>query len=159
METLESILAEHPFLKDFEPHHLKLITGCASNQRFEAGQFIFKEGQEANEFYIIRHGQVAVEIYTPDRGPINVLTISEGEILGWSWLIPPYHWHFDARAISLTRVIALDGKCLRDKCEEDHDLGFELLKRFAHVMEQRLQAARLQLLDMYGVHRIRESRR
>jgi hypothetical protein len=78
--------------------------------------------------------------------------LGEGEILGWSWLIPPYNWHFDARAVELTRAIALDGKCLRNKCEQDHDLGYELLKRFAHIMEQRLQATRLQLLDVYGNH-------
>ena len=77
-------------------------------------------------------------------------TVEEGDVLGWSWLIPPYHWHFDARAIDLTRAIALDGKCLRTKCEEDHNLGYELLKRFSHIIEQRLQATRIRLLDVYG---------
>ena len=152
METLEPILAEHSFLKGLESCYIQLIVGCASNVRFSPGQFIFREGEEANHFYIIRHGKVAVEIFTPDRGAIVVQTIGEGEILGWSWLIPPYHWHFDARAVELTRAIALDGKCLRGKCQEDHDLGYELLKRFAHILEQRLQATRLQLLDVYGTH-------
>jgi CRP-like cAMP-binding protein len=77
--------------------------------------------------------------------------LAAGEVLGWSWLIPPYHWKFDARAIEQTRALALDGKCLRTKCEEDHDLGYELLKRFAQIMEERLQATRLQLLDVYGL--------
>jgi CRP/FNR family cyclic AMP-dependent transcriptional regulator len=152
METLERILAEHPFFKELEARHLQLIVGCAANVRFDAGQVIFREGEEANQFYVIRHGKVALEIFAPGRGPIIVETLGEGEILGWSWLIPPYHWHFNARAIELTRAIALDGKCLRTKCEEDHDLGYELLKRFAHVIEQRLQATRLQLLDIYGIH-------
>jgi CRP-like cAMP-binding protein len=152
METLKSILAEHPFLKDLAPHHLELIVGCASNVRFDPNQFIFREGEEANQFYVIRHGRAALEIVAPERGPIMIETLGEGEILGWSWLIPPYHWHFNARAIELTRAIALDGKCLRSKCEEDHDLGYELLKRFAHIIEQRLQSTRLQLLDIYGTH-------
>ncbi|MEK6570694.1 MAG: cyclic nucleotide-binding domain-containing protein [Bacteroidota bacterium] len=152
METLEPILAEHPFLKGLESRHLQLIVGCASNVRFDAGQFIFREGEEANQFYIIRKGKVALDVHSPERGSIIIDTLGDGEVLGWSWLIPPYHWRFDAHAVELTRAIALDGKCLRNKCEEDHGLGYELLKRFAHIIEQRLQATRLQLLDVYGVH-------
>jgi CRP/FNR family transcriptional regulator, cyclic AMP receptor protein len=152
METLERILAEHPFFKELETHYLQLVIGCASNVRFNAGEFIFREGEDANEFYLIRHGKVALEIFAPPRGSVTVQTIGEGEILGFSWLIPPYRWRFDARALELTRAIALDGKCLRTKCEEDRDLGYEFLKRFAHIVEQRLQATRLQLLDLYGSH-------
>lgn len=152
MQTFEGVLAEHPFFKGLEPRYLQLIAGCTSNVRFNAGEHIFREGQEANNFYLIRHGKVALEIFAPGRGPIIIQTLGEGEILGWSWLFPPYHWHFDARAVELTRAIALDGKCLRGKCEEDRELACELLKRFAHILEQRLQATRLQLLDVYGVH-------
>ena len=152
MQTLEPYLAEHPFLKGLEPHHLKIIVGCASNVRFDAEQYILREGEEATNFYIIQQGKVALEIFTSDRGPITIQTIGEGEVLGWSWLIPPYHWHYDARAIEPTSAIALDAKCLRIKCEEDHDLGYELLKRFTHVITQRLEATRLQVLDVYGVH-------
>ena len=152
METLEPVLAEHPFLQGLAPHHIQLIVGCASNVRFEAGQFLFHEDEDANKFYIIRHGKVAVDIFAAGRGPITIQTIGEGEVLGWSWLIPPYNWHFDARAVELTRAIALDAKCLRIKCEEDHDLGYELLKRFSHIIEQRLEATRLQLLDVYGAN-------
>lgn len=149
METLEPILAKHPFLKGLEPRHLKILVGCASNVRFNAGQFLFHEGKEANEFYMIRGGKVAVQIQGAERGPITVQTIGEGDVLGWSWLIPPYRWRFDAKALELTRAIALDGKCLRTKSEEDHDLGYELLKRFAGIIVERLEAARLQLLDVY----------
>jgi CRP/FNR family cyclic AMP-dependent transcriptional regulator len=151
METLEPILAKHPFLKGLDPQHLKILVGCASNVRFNAGQFLFHEGEEANEFYMIREGKVAVQIQGAERGPITVQTIGEGEVLGWSWLIPPYRWRFDARALELTRAIALDGKCLRMKSEEDHDLGYELLKRFAAIIVERLEATRLQLLDVYKV--------
>jgi CRP-like cAMP-binding protein len=150
METLERILAEHPFFKDLSEPYLQLVTGCASNVRFEPEKFIFREGEEANQFYLIRQGRVALQIFAPDRGQITVETLEEGDILGWSWLIPPYNWHFDARVLELTRAIALDGKCLRRKCEEDHNLGYELLKRFAHIIEQRLSSTRLQVLDMYG---------
>jgi len=149
METLEPILAKHPFLKGLEPRHLKILVGCASNVRFNAGHFLFHEGEEANEFYMIREGKVAVQIQGGERGPIIVQTVGEGEVLGWSWLIPPYRWRFDGNALELTRAIALDGKCLRMKSEEDHDLGYELLKRFAGIIVDRLEAARLQLLDVY----------
>ena len=149
MQTLEPILAAHPFFKDLEPRYLQLVVGCASNVRFNPEQFICREGEEANQFYLIRHGRVALQISVPGRGPLIVQTLEEGDILGWSWLFPPYHWHFDARAVELTRAIALDGKCLRTKCEEDHNLGYELLRRFANVVMQHLQATRLQVVDMY----------
>ena len=151
METLERIIAEHPFFTGLEVRHIDLLVGCASNVRFRAGDYVFKEGSEANEFYLIREGKVAVEIFAPQRRPIVVETLGEGEILGWSWLLPPYVWKFHAHAMEATRAIALDGKCLRGKCEENHDLGYLILKRFAQIIERRLEAARFQLLDIYAV--------
>lgn len=143
-------MAEHPFLKGLPPEHIGLIVGCASNVRFDAGVYIFHEGENADKFYIIRQGRVALELFIPGKGPLTIQTIGEGEVLGWSWLFPPYRWHLDARAVEMTRAIALDGKCLRKKCEEDHGLGYELMMRVAQNFLQRLQAARLQLLDVYG---------
>jgi CRP-like cAMP-binding protein len=151
METLERIIADHSFFAGLESSYTALLTGCASNVRFEKGAYIFKEGGEANEFYLLRAGKVALELFEPQRRPIIVSTLGEGEILGWSWLLPPYQWKFHAHAIEETRAIALDGKCLRTKCEQNHDLGYELLKRFARIMERRLEATRLQLLDVYAV--------
>ncbi|HUI43971.1 MAG TPA: cyclic nucleotide-binding domain-containing protein [Terriglobia bacterium] len=152
MENLERILVEHPFFQGMKREHLDLVVGCAANVRFDAGQFILREGEEANEFYLIRHGQVALEVFAPERGSITIQTLGEGEILGWSWLVPPYRWKFDARAVELTRAIALDGKCLREKSENDCALGYELLKRFSQVMVEHLQAARFQLLNVYDAH-------
>ena len=153
METLEAILAAHPFLKDLEDRYLKLIVGCASNVRFEPGTFIFRAGEEANTFYIIRHGQVALEIDAAERGPIVVETLNDGDVMGWSWLVPPYRWHYDAQAATPVRAIALDGKCLRKKCEEDHSFGFELFSRFFPILMSRLQHTHMQLLDIYGIHK------
>jgi CRP/FNR family transcriptional regulator, cyclic AMP receptor protein len=149
MENLERIVTAHPFFSGMPTEHLALLAGCAKNVRFNPGQFILREGEEANEFYLIRHGKVALEVYAPGPGPLTIQTLSEGDILGWSWLVSPYRWKFDARAIELTRAIALDGKCLREKSETDCRLGYELLKRFSHVMVDHLQAARLQLLNVY----------
>jgi CRP/FNR family transcriptional regulator, cyclic AMP receptor protein len=152
MEDLKNILITHPFFAGMRPEHLQLVVGCASNVRFDAGKFILREGEEANEFYLLRHGKVGLEVYAPERGPITIQTLGEGDILGWSWLVPPYRWKFDARVIELARAIALDGKCLREKSESDYQLGYELLKRFSQVMVEHLQAARLQLLNVYDAH-------
>src|SRR5215467_5918800 len=152
VESLEGLIAEHSFLSDLEQRYVQSLTGCAANVRFDAGTYLFREGEPANHFYLVRQGKVAIEISAPPRKPIIVQTLSDGEVLGWSWLVPPYQWRFHARAVEPVRAIALDGKCLRAQCEENHDLGYELLKRFAQVITQRLEATRFQLLDVYAPH-------
>jgi CRP/FNR family cyclic AMP-dependent transcriptional regulator len=149
-ESLERILGEHPFFGGLEEPYLQLFVDCASNVRFNAGDMIFREGGDADTFYLVRHGKVALEASAPERGSVIVRTLGEGDVLGFSWMVPPYRWRFDARAMEPVRAIALDGRCLRSRSEEDHDLGYELMKRCTQVMEQTLQAARLQLLDVYG---------
>lgn len=153
METLEPILAQHPFFQDIEPDDRHLMAGCATNVRFSAGADLFREGDPADRFYLLRHGRVALQVFIPGQGRVTLETIEAGDVLGWSWLFPPYTWHFDAQAVELTRAIAFDGACLRDKCDEDHGLGYALMQRFARIIMQRLQATRLQLLDVYGVRR------
>jgi CRP-like cAMP-binding protein len=150
VETLEPLLTEHPFFRDLTQSDIGLLTGCAKNARFEAGQVIFREGEDADQFYLIRNGKVALEVFTPGRGSAPILTLGAGDVLGWSWLIPPYKWRFDARAIETTRAFTLDGKCLRGKCDNDPRLGYELLKRVAAIIADRLHATRLQMLDVYG---------
>jgi len=149
METLESVLKEHRFFEGFPSKHFQLILGCGSNVRFEGGQFVFREGEEANKFYFIRQGKVALQIISERRGPLTVMTLGDGDILGWSWLFPDERWKFTARTLEPTRVVAFDGQCLRDKAEEDHSLGYELLKRFARIIAGRLEATRLQLINVY----------
>jgi len=150
IHSLESVIKEHPFFADMPDRHLEFITGCAKNVQFAEGQIIFHEGDPANEFYFIREGLVAVDLLIPTRGATTIQTVGEGEIVGWSWVSPPYQWHFGGRALQRTRALAFDAKCLRNKCEEDHDLGYEVLSRFVSVISARLDATRLQLLDIYG---------
>ena len=150
MENLESIIEEHPFFQGMRKEHLDLLVGCATNVRYEPGKYILREGEEAHQFFLIRYGRAALELATPNKGPMIIETLSEGDILGWSWLVPPYQWHYDARAVELTRMIALDGRCLRRKIESDHDLGYEVLRRFSEIMVRRFQNTRLQLMDIYG---------
>lgn len=152
IETLERLIGEHPFFNGMAEQHLRFVAGCAKNIRFDEGQIIFREGDEADQFYFIREGLIAVELVVPPRGFTTLQTLGAGEMLGWSWLLPPYRWQFGARALEQTHALAFDGKCLRNKCEQDHDLGYEILKRFTHVISERLDTTRLQLLDLYGTH-------
>jgi CRP-like cAMP-binding protein len=152
MENLESILAEHPFFKELEPKYLQLVLESAKRVRFEADQYISREGDPADFFYLLLEGKVGIEVNIPHRGAITIQTINAGEILGWSWLIPPYKIRLTAKSYGVTHAIALDGKFLRKKCDEDHHLGYEFYKRFTDIIVQRLQASRLQLLDVYGVN-------
>jgi CRP-like cAMP-binding protein len=149
METLELMLAEHPFFIGMEEQHLQRLAECARNVHFENEDVIFHEGDEAKMFYLIRAGKVALQLFADRRGPLTILTLQEGDVLGWSWLASPYHWKFTARALETTHAISLDGRCIREKAETDHDLGYELLKRFVHVIEERVQATSLQLLNVY----------
>ncbi len=149
LEDPELFMKDHPFLQGLKPEFMQTLVGCARPVTFEAGQTIFREGQDANEFFLIRRGAIAVQIYSPQKGAIVIETLKEGDVLGWSWLVPPYKWRFDAQALEVTRAIGLNGACLRGKCDENPALGYELLKRFSVVFSQRLQATRFQLLDVY----------
>ena len=149
IKDMESIIKDHAFFQGLSPDYIKLIAGCSSNARFNAGDNIYRNGDPADWFYIIRQGKVALELWSPERGPITIQTVSDGDVFGWSWLFPPYKWHMDARAVELTRVFKLDGKCLRTKCDKDHSLGYELMKRFSSIIADRLEATRIQLLDIY----------
>lgn len=150
MTRLERIIGEHPFFAGLEDAHIQLLGGCARNVRFDAGAYLFREGEPADWFYLLREGRVVLEIQAPVKGPVAFETLNEGDVLGASWLVPPYRWSFDARAVSDVRALALDGACLRGKCDQDHHLGYALMTRFVPVMIQRLQATRMQILDLYG---------
>lgn len=152
IHTLEHIIAEHEFFRGLADRHIRFITGCAMNTRFEKGHAIFREGEEAHQFYLVREGLVAIELAVPDEGFTTLQTAGPNEVLGWSWLFPPYRWRFGARATEPTLALVFDGKCLRAKCEKDHELGHELFKRFTYVIAQRLEAARAQLVGMHAVH-------
>jgi CRP-like cAMP-binding protein len=126
-----------------------LIAGCARNAVFSDRSFLFREGAPAETFYLIREGAVALEITAPG-GVLTVQTVGAGEVAGFSWLLRPHRWQFDGRAVGRVHAVELDGACLRAKCDADPRLGYDLMRRFASLATRRLQAARLQLLDVYG---------
>jgi CRP/FNR family transcriptional regulator, cyclic AMP receptor protein len=151
MRTFEELLEEHPFFQGLTPQHLHIVGNCAAEDSYEPGSYIFREGEHAEHFYAIRKGKVALEIVAPPRGPATIETTEAGEALGWSWFFPPYRWRFSARVVEPTQALVLDGVCLRAKCEEDPEVGYEFLKRLAQIVVHRLQMTRLQLLDIYAV--------
>jgi len=151
METIEPILAAHPFFKDLAPRHLKLLAECASKVSFPAGQYLFHENEEASLFYVVYHGRVALEVFAGARGPLTIRTLEAGEVLGWLWFVKPYHWRFEARALELTRALALDVRQVALRCEENHELGYTLLKAYSHMLAVHFRVTFLQLLDIYGI--------
>ncbi len=151
-ETTDRVIAETlavaPFLDGMSAGHLGIMAECAMPGSFLGGEMIFREGDVANRFYLIREGSVALESRVGESNPIQIQTIGPGEVLGWSWLFPPYLWHFDARAVEPVKVLFIYGSRLREYCEDDHDFGYELVKRMAEVMVRRLQATSWQLFEI-----------
>ncbi len=145
-QAVEAVLAGHVFLRGLSPAHLRLLADNAMRMHFAPGEVIFREGDPANRFYLIERGSVALEAQAKDEAPVVMQTVGAGDVLGWSWLFPPYYWHYGARAVEPTTAIFLYGTRLRETCEQDHDLGYELMKRIAQVVIQRLQTTRGQLL-------------
>ena len=143
-------LAAHPFFEGLDNASVEELAGCASNEHIRAGQYLFREGGPADHFYVVMHGRIGLELFSPGRGPQVLDSVGEGEVLDWPWLIPPYRWMSDARAVVPTSVVSLDSACLRRKCEADPRLGYALVQRVAQVMSNRLQATRVRLLDVYG---------
>ena len=154
MRSIAELTAESPALAGLAARDLELIAGCGANVHFAAGEPLFRAGEAAERFYVIRHGAVALELSVPQHEPVTIETLHDGELLGWSWLFEPHRWMFDAHALESTSAIEFDGACLRGKCESDHELGYQLMRCFAAVLTARLQATRLQLLDVYGDHRV-----
>ncbi len=150
MRGIDQLLREHPFFVGLDDDALTLLAGCAANRHLRPGEYLYREGDPAETFFVIRHGRVALEAPTPSAGALVVETADDGEVLGWSWLVPPHRWQWDARVVEPTSVVVFDGTCLRGKCDEDPHLGYALLQRVAQVMLARLQAARVRLLDLYG---------
>jgi CRP/FNR family cyclic AMP-dependent transcriptional regulator len=147
---IEHVVKDHPFFEGMQKESVNELVGCASDIHFNAGEMVFRHAEPANHFYIITAGRVAVEIESSDRGVITIQTIHPGSVLGWSWLFPPYVWHYDARASEVTDAITFDARCLVGKCENNPALGYDLMKRFSAVLVERLKATQLQLMDMYG---------
>lgn len=150
METPEQILAKHPFFKGIAAEHIHAIAKHAKIEQCKEGDILFREGGDATKFYLVIKGKVAIETFTPHRGLMTIQTVEDGEMMGWSWLVPPFKYKFGARVVEKTELAVLDGENLRHHCDKNPALGYELLKRIVHVFTQRLEQTRLQVMDIYG---------
>ena len=148
-QELLAALSANLFLSGLAERHMAALAACSTNVSVGTDQLLGREGELADAFYLIQFGHVALEIHTPNRGAVRIQTVGPGEPVGWSWLVPPHRWQFDARAVEPIQAIAINGHALREKCEQDHELGYQLLKRLVTVISRRLAATRLQLLDIY----------
>jgi len=145
---LRTRVGAHPFLAEMEPHHLDLLASCASMKQFWEGEVIFRAGELANGFYLIENGSVALEDWVSEHGPTMIDTLVAGEPMGWSWIFPPYTWHFSARAIEPTTALFFNADRLHKYCNEDLTLGHELFKRMSQVMVRRLQKSRSKMIEL-----------
>jgi CRP-like cAMP-binding protein len=139
-----------PFFAGMNPKHIDLLRQASMYSEFGSGDVIFREGSPANGFYLIDQGKVALEADMNGEGLVQIGVVKSGEPLGWSWLFPPHIWHFHARALKRTTATYFDAEVLRQLCESDHDLGYELMRRVSQVMLGRLQATRDKLLKLHG---------
>jgi CRP-like cAMP-binding protein len=144
------LLHAHPFLAGMTPQQLDRIARWGHRSLFHAGARVFSEGGKAERFWLIREGQIALDVHVPGRGDVVIETLGPGAVLGWSWLFPPHRWQFGATAVAQTLTVELDGAGVRRLCEEDPEIGSELYRRFMAVVVDRLQATRLRLLDLYN---------
>ena len=152
IEGLEKIVGGHALFAGLGTEFLELVAGCAKNVRFKTGEYLYHEGADSNEIFLIREGHVALELGAPGHGRMTFLTAGPDSVVGLAWLVPPYRWTYDARAQDDVRAISLDATCLRNKCDADPALGYEVMQRFMPTIVQRLHDTRMQLLDVYGKH-------
>jgi CRP-like cAMP-binding protein len=143
--------SRHPFVAGITPEMVEELAGCIVGlESWDSDEVVFRSGGPADRCYLIRTGEVAIEVHSPGAGSRILQTVSRGEVLGWSWLFEPHRWAFDARVLTPTEAIVLDGRKVRECIAEHTELGFEVMTRFAELIAERLRATRLQLLDLYA---------
>ena len=148
--SMAELVAAHPLFAGLPGDAVAEAAACARNVAFAPGALLLAEDDPADTFFLVRRGRVAIEVHSPAGGPIVIETLGPDAVVGWSWLVPPYRWHFDARAVGPVGAIGVDGACLRAKAESNPELGYALMKRVAAVLLERLQMTRVRLLDLYG---------
>lgn len=148
-ENLTNYLASHTIFTGLAPEHLEILTQYAQEKVFPEGELLFKQDDKAEHFFIVREGAVTVEVPSIYGPPLEVQTIGPGEVLGWSWLIPPYTWAFEANADTESTVLVFDGKPVLARCEKQPEFGYALMKQFAGLMSERLAKARIKMMESW----------
>jgi CRP-like cAMP-binding protein len=150
MKIMELAIAQHPFFHGLPAEDIRSVAAQAAILSFQEGELLFKEGEDADKFYLVIKGKVAVESHSPDKGAVRIQTIEDGEMLGWSWLVAPYQYRFGAKVVTQTELIVINGKQLRVQCEKEPVLGYEMMKRMVRAIAARLELTRQMFMDIYG---------
>ena len=147
---MRDVFHNHDFFKNLPNDFIEELIQIAHLKSYKAGEYIFKEGGKAEHFFIILSGQINLELHAPSQKPIIVQSLKGEEILGWSWMYPPYEWTYDAHAVRDGQMFMIEGKALSELCEKNPECGYRLMHKFSEMMIQRLKSARIQLLDLFG---------
>lgn len=147
---IKEYLSAEKFFSGLSPEFIGFLAGCATERQIAPDQVLFPLGEHANRFYLIRSGNICIEIPAIMGPALKVQSLGAGQVLGWSWLIPPYKWNFQARAEVQAKLLEFDGEEVLARCEEDPKFGYELLKRFASLMSERLEAARQSMMEQWN---------
>ena len=150
IEVTAAALATHPFLHGMPRDQLGVLAGISSDIRFPARHRIFEDGGNATRFWLIQSGHVSLDLHVPGEGPVVIETIGMGELLGWSWLFPPFKWAFGAVAATPVEAFEFDAPAVREACAADPGLGYELNQRITRVLAERLRATRVRLISRSG---------
>jgi CRP-like cAMP-binding protein len=149
IQSIRELLGAQPVLAELEQEDLDLMATCGHLAVVAADGSLAREGEAAEQFFVLRAGRVALEIAAP-TGPLIVETLEAGDLVGWSWIFPPHRWVYDVVVVEQARVVVIDAACLRAKCDSEPAFGYRVMQCFAAVVAQRLAATRLRLLDLYG---------
>ncbi|MDT8448457.1 MAG: cyclic nucleotide-binding domain-containing protein [bacterium] len=149
MGTKQEMLG-HPFMVGLAPEHQAAMVECAREAFIQKGTWLLRNGDLADQFFLVQEGVLSIELYVPNRAEHSIQTVHPGELLGWDWMVPPYRWTFDVRAQEDCRAFAVDARCIRGKGQVDHEFGYQLQNRISQVMARRVKALRFQLLDVYS---------
>lgn len=149
MQSIENYLSAHPFFSGLDGGYISFLSNSVKELRIKEGEVLFQQGKHANKFYLLRSGRVSVQVPALLGPTLELQVLGEGQILGWSWLIPPYRWNFQALALEDSDLLEFDGSAILVRCEEDPKFGYELFKRFAAMMSERLDAARQKFMDQW----------
>lgn len=149
IQSIEDYLSTHTFFEQLDGSFIEYLAGSATELSIREGEVLFRQGEHADKFYLLRKGQVSVQVPALMGPALEMQIVGENQLLGWSWLIPPYQWNFLARAVEDSNLLEFDGSAILAHCEEDSKFGYELLKRFAALMSDRLNAARQKMMDQW----------
>lgn len=150
MPSTQEYLAAHEFFAGLNDDFLQLLGEHATEKKYPAGEVLFQQGKSADKFYLVREGEISVQVPALVGPALELQVLGENQILGWSWLIPPFRWHFLARASTDVVLLEFDGKAILQQCEQNPKFGYELFKRFTEMMSERLSAARQKMMDQWN---------